>query len=121
MTRFYCVNCNNMAFTVKGEVFRFENGIIETDNEELIAELEASPYATTQAPNSASSELPPEIQAILDNKQTEPSDLMYYKLASRMSVADAKRYADERGIAYPEDVVKEELIDAINLAQQDRI
>lgn len=118
--KFYPVQSMIANFTVNGRVYRFENGFIETEDEDVIKELSASPYATTSqnvAPPTLGEVLAPQLQAVL----AEEPDLTYYKLASRITVEDAKRYAEERNIPYPENVTKEELLEAINTNQAEKI
>ena len=117
--KFYPVQSMIANFTVNGKVYRFENGFIETEDENVIKELSASPYATTSqnAPATLGEVLAPQLQAALESETALP----YYKLASRITVEDAKRYAEERNIPYPENVTKDELLEAINANQADKI
>ncbi len=110
--KYRCTAYPNLSFGS----FSFKNGVFETEDPAQIAELKNSPFVEEFIEGLVTATVKEEAPAV------EPeSQLMYYRLASRITVEDAKRYADERGIPYPEDVNKEELLSAINTAQADKI
>lgn len=96
----------------------FVGGLLETEDDSIIAECENSPFITPFTPGP---EPVPEVEAPKEESAKDEEPLQYYNLPKRTTKHDAIRYAMDRGLNVDIELTLEEFLAAVNEAQKDKL